>query len=328
MFSMPRNPFAPTAPWKHLELRAELLRKTRAFFDERGYLEVETPLLSHDTVVDRHLDPLAVTLFRDARDPGEGERLWLQTSPEFGMKRLLAAGAPSIYQIAKAFRGGEQGAVHNPEFTMLEWYGVGDDYFSGMEFLSQLAEALLRRGPAERITYRQAFISHAGIDPFAASLEELHAVTTRLVPGNHDADDRDLLLDLLLTRVVEPYLGQTQPVILHDYPSWQAALAKVREDDAGDVAERFELYVDGMELANGYHELQDPLILTQRNQVNNQHRLADGKPALPEESQLLAAMQHGLPQCTGCALGFDRLVMVAAGVRSLREVLAFPIDRA
>jgi lysyl-tRNA synthetase class 2 len=300
--------FRPTATLDTLRRRAELIRRTRPFFDSRGFLEVETPLLSHDAVVDRHLDPLSVTLFTDPREPTRGQTVWLQTSPEFAMKRLVAAGMPAIYQIARAFRGGESGRLHNPEFTLLEWYRTGDDYHAGMDLLDELAQALLNRGPAERITFRQAFLQHAGIDPLT---------------GEHN----QLALDRLLVERVEPHLGRQRPTILYDYPADQAALARVRPGDP-PVAERFELYVDGIELANGYHELLDPAILRARNQKNNALRAADGKYTLPEESRLLAAMEHGLPPCAGCALGFDRLVMVATGAGSIQEVLAFPSERA
>src|SRR6188508_3083852 len=159
--------FLPTASLDMLRRRAELLKQVRQFFDSRGFLEVETPLLSHDVVVDRHIDPIPVTLFAEPRQPERGPKLWLQTSPEFGMKRLLAAGATAIYQITKAFRGGsEVGPEHNPEFTIVEWYRVGDDYAAGMQLLSDLAESILNRGPAVRLTYRDAFHRHAGFDPF------------------------------------------------------------------------------------------------------------------------------------------------------------------
>jgi len=313
--------FLPTASLDMLRRRAELLASVRRFFDERGFLEVETPLLSHDTVVDRHLDPIPVTLFADPRQPQAGKPMWLQTSPEFAMKRLLAAGATAIYQIAKAFRGGpESGPLHNPEFTIVEWYRVGDDYDAGMKLLSDLAEALLGLGPAERLTYREAFLQTAGIDPFA---EDTRAVAEAALP---DAD-RDLQLDYLLTTQVEPRLGRQRPTILCDYPASQAALASVR-DGHPPVAERFELYVRGLELANGYHELLDPRLLRARNDQNNALRAADGKYTLPSESRLLAAMDHGLPPCSGCALGFDRLVMVATGAKTIQDVLPFPIDRA
>ena len=314
----PSNPVLPdflsSAAPEMLVTRAAMLKRLRAFFDSRGFLEVETPLLSHDVVVDRHLDPLSVTLFSDPREPDVGDRLWLQTSPEFAMKRLLVTGAEqlqSIYQITRAFRGGEVGSLHNPEFTMVEWYRLGDDYATGMQLLSDLAEEMLSRGTPERLTYREAFQRYAGVDPFAPP----------------SAADHDLHLDLLLTQKVESHLGQDRPTILYDYPASQSALARIRDGNP-PVAERFELYVRGIELANGYHELLDPAVLRERNRVNNQLRQSDGKPVLPEESRLLAAMDHGLPACSGCALGFDRLVMAATGAKSIQEVLAFPISRA
>ncbi|MCI0359125.1 MAG: EF-P lysine aminoacylase GenX [Planctomycetaceae bacterium] len=298
--------FLPTAMLDMLRRRADLLRKVRQFFDSRGFLEVETPILSHDVVVDRHLDPLRVTLFTDPREPTRGQTLWLQTSPEFAMKRLLAAGATAIYQITKVFRGGEAGRLHNPEFTMVEWYRVGDDYAAGMDLLAGLADSILGRGQAERLSFAEAFRRHADIDP-------------------HGLPDYEI--DQLLTSKVEQRLGHERPTILHDYPASQSALARVRPGHP-PVAERFELYVDGIELANGYHELLDPAILRERNRQYNAARAADGKYTLPEESRLLAAMDHGLPACSGCALGFDRLVMVATGAKSIQEVMAFPIERA
>jgi elongation factor P--(R)-beta-lysine ligase len=314
--------FLPTATLDMLRRRAELLRQVRQFFDSRGFLEVETPILSHDTVVDRHLDPIPVTLFAEPRQPERGSKLWLQTSPEFCMKRVLAGGATAIYQITKAFRGGpEKGPEHNPEFTIVEWYRVGDDYAAGMQLLSDLAEAILGAGSAERVTYREAFQRQVGFDPL------LPGATLPLPMGIEPDADRDLILDDWLSSLVSPYLGPDRPVILHDYPASQAALARVRPGDP-PVAERFELYFRGIELANGYHELLDPAILRERNRTNNTERFADDKYLLPEESRLLAAMDHGLPACSGCALGFDRLVMVATGTKSIQEVMAFPIDRA
>jgi lysyl-tRNA synthetase class 2 len=298
--------FLPTATLAMLRRRAELLRQVRQFFDSRGFLEVETPLLSRDVVVDRHLDPLSVTLFADPRQPERGPKLWLQTSPEFAMKRLLAAGEKAIYQITRAFRGGEAGAIHNAEFTIVEWYRVGDEYRAGMDLLADLADAILGRGRAEQLTVAEAFLRHSGADP-------------------HELSDHDI--DLVLTSQVDQHLGRDRPTILYDYPASQAALARVRPGDP-PVAERFELYIDGTELANGYHELLDPAVLRERNRANNSARATDGKFTLPEDSRLLAAMDHGLPACSGCALGFDRLVMVATGAKTIQEVMAFPIDRA
>lgn len=322
--------FRPAASWDALKRRADLLRRLRQFFDSHEFLEVETPLLSADTVVDRHLDPLRVTLFDDPRCPAVGRTLWLQTSPEFAMKRLLAAGATAIYQVTRAFRGGEVGRLHNPEFTMVEWYRAGDDLQAGMAFLSELMEALVGCAPAERVSYRAAFREWAGVDPLTASREQLIATVHArqlAAPAGLDPGDRDAWLDLLLVECVEPHLGQDRPTLLYDYPASQAALAQVRADDP-PVAERFELYFRGMELANGYHELCDPDVLRQRNQQINQRRAEEGKYPLPEDSRLLAAMTYGLPPCTGVALGFDRLILVATGAKNLDEVMAFPLDRA
>ncbi len=322
--------FAPTASLETLKLRAGLLRRLRAFFDSRGFLEVETPLLSADTVIDRHLDPLPVTLFDDPRDPAVGRTMWLQTSPEFAMKRLLAAGATATYQITRSFRGGEAGTQHNPEFTIVEWYRVGDAMDEGMLLLAELAEEMLEAGPAGRLTYRVAFLTHVGLDPHTATCEQLADASRKhqlSPPSGLALDDRDGWLDLLLVELVEPHLGQEAPTILYDYPASQAALARVRDDDP-PVAERFELYVRGVELANGYHELVDPRVLRQRNQATNRQRADEGKYTLPEESRLLLAMQHGLPSCTGVALGFDRVVMSAAGLADISEAMAFSIEKA
>jgi len=318
---MPALDFLPSASLDMLRRRAELLKQVRRFFHDRDFLEIETPILSHDTVVDRHLDPLSVTLFADPCQPQIGESLWLQTSPEFGMKRLLAAGATAIYQVTRAFRGGETGPLHNPEFTMVEWYRVDDDYEAGMRLLGELASAVFGCGEPERLAFREAFKRHAGIDPFGP-LDGL-ALPPELPAGA----DRDVIIDYLHTTRIEPQLGRERPIILYDYPAAQSALARIRPGNP-PVAERFELYYRGIELANGYHELLDSAALLERNRENNRLRVTDGKYRLPENSRLLKAMQHGLPSCSGCALGFDRLIMVATGVKTIQEVIAFPIDRA
>ncbi len=320
--------FRPTASWQNLWRRAELLRRLREFFREHHFLEVETPILSADTVVDRHLDPFCTEVSGGSeRRP---RRLWLQTSPEFGMKRLLAAGGEAIYQVTRAFRLGEQGPLHNPEFTMVEWYRTGDGMDEGMRLTSELCEALLQRGPAERLSYREAFERYAGLDPHAADGRTLTAAAEKYgvaAPASLSIEDRDGWLDLLLAERVQPNLGIARPLLLYDYPAGQAALARVRPGDP-PVAERFELYVSGIELANGYHELLDAKELRRRNQRANAQRGADGKEALPEQSRLLAAMEAGLPPSVGVSLGFDRLVMLAVGAKSLAEVIAFPLDRA
>jgi lysyl-tRNA synthetase class 2 len=321
--------FRPTATLAALQRRAALLVVLRQFFAARGFLEVDTPLLSADTVVDRHLDPLAVTLFDDPRLPREGRTMWLQTSPEFAMKRLIAAGATAIYQVAHAFRGGESGRLHNPEFSLVEWYRVGDTMEQGIDFLSELSHAILGRGVAVRKSYAQAFQECLDIDPHIATTDHLAAVAARngvAVPNSLRVHDRDEWLNLLLAECVEPRLGREQPTILYHYPASQAALATVTMAQHYPVAERFELYVDGLELANGYHELIDADELQRRNMQANADRVADGRYALPEGSRLLDAMRHGLPPCTGVALGFDRVVMLSLGAQSLAEAMPFPID--
>jgi lysyl-tRNA synthetase class 2 len=325
-----RDDFRPTASWANLRLRAGLLRRLREFFDDRGFLEVETPVLSADTVIDRHLEPFLVAIADASGEADRARRYWLQTSPEFGMKRLLAAGGEAIYQIGRAFREGEQGRLHNPEFTIAEWYRSGDDMARGMRFLSDVAECLLERGPADTISYREAFQRHAGFDPHTADPADVVSAARSegvAVPESLRADDRDGWLDLMFVELARPHLGVERPMIVYDYPASQAALARVRPEDP-PVAERFELFVSGIELANGYHELLDPAVLSERNARINRARMADGKPGLPEESRLLRAMQSGLPASTGVALGFDRVAMLAAGASCLEEVMAFPFDRA
>jgi len=321
--------YLPTASLQNLQLRATLLAKVREFFAARSFLEVETPILSADVTVDRHLDPMSTILAQDPRKPEVGRRLWLQTSPEFGMKRLLAAGATAIYQVTRAFRNAEVGPLHNPEFTIVEWYRVGDDMAAGMAILSDFAQAILGTAPAESISYAEAFERYLEINPHTATcaaLMDRTAARGLQVPQSL-VNDRDGLLNLLLTECIEPHLGKRVPTILFDYPASQAALARIRDDEP-PVAERFELYIHGMELANGYHELLDAEELRQRCTVANLARLDDGKPPLAPTSRLAKAMQSGLPPATGVALGFDRLVMLAAGAKSISEVIAFPIDRA
>ena len=322
--------FAPTASWERLRARASLLRRLREFFDDHGFLEVETPLLSADTVVDRHLDPMAVVMSTGTGDMVTAPPMWLQTSPEFCMKRMLAAGATAIYQVTRAFRHEELGRLHNPEFTMAEWYRVGDGLEAGIDLLAELAGTLMDANAVHRISYAAAMERYAGVDPHRATLPMLQSAAAKhqlIIPVGYEDADRDHWLDLLLIGCVEHHLGCDAPTIMYDYPASQAMLAQVRGEDP-PVAERFELYVRGMELANGYHELLDADELRRRNQRANAERRADGKSPLPESSRLLDAMDHGLPDCCGVALGIDRLVMAATGATEIRDVIAFPCDRA
>jgi len=322
--------FQPTASIEMLQRRSELTLAIHQFFSTRDFIHVETPLLSHDTVVDRYIHPVGLQKSTVTGRESDQETLWLQTSPEFCMKRLLASGATAIYQIAKAFRQAESGGRHNPEFTMLEWYRVGDDMRAGMELLSDFASAILNRPKSELLSYGDAFRKIAEVDPFADTVESFgEALQKHGVSISEFAEetDRDFWLNLILSHLIEPKLGFESPVIIYDWPPSQAALAIVR-DDSPPVAERFELYVDGVELGNGYHELLDADELERRNEENNSLRAIDGSVPLPVESRLLDAMRAGMPGCSGVAVGVDRLLMVLERCQNIDQVIAFPLDRA
>lgn len=323
------NTWRPTATPAALAQRSEILWRIRALFHLRGFCEVQTPTLSRDTVVDRYIEPVSLAGQRLGIDAFSETEFFLQTSPEFSMKRLMAAGMEAIYQIGPAFRAGEQGDFHNPEFSMLEWYRRGDGLQAGVQLLSDIVAAGLETEPAEQLTYREAFLQYAGCDPLEDSVEQLANVACERLPTIDAtfANSRDAWLNLLLDAVVQPRLGKGRPCILTHYPASQSALAQLSAEDPR-TAERFELFIDGVELANGYHELTDASELEARNAQVNAQRTADGHPPLPEESLMLDAMRWGLPSCSGCALGLDRLVMVALGTSQIADVLAFPIQRA
>lgn len=316
----------PVASEGVLRRRAELLGAVRTFFQARGFLEVETPLLSAETVIDRYLEPIPTHAPCGPAD--DAGRWYLQTSPEAAMKRMMAAGMNAIYQVTRSFRQGEQGELHNPEFTIVEWYRSGDRMAEGMALLSALCETVLHTAPAQRISYREAFVKHAGIDPWRAATSELAETARQHAAMPELGDDRDGWLDALLVHRIQPALGIQRPTIVYDFPASQAALACVRPCAYGTVAERFELFAGGIELANGYHELTDADELERRFRRANEQRKRDGRPQLPLARRLLDALRSGIPACTGVALGFDRLVMVALQVAQIRRVMAFPIDRA
>ncbi len=315
-----------------LRLRAELLARIRAFFATRGVLEVDTPALSVAAIGDPHLASFATVY--SGPGPRHGRTLYLHTSPEFPMKRLLAAGSGCIYQIARVFRDGEAGRLHNPEFTLLEWYRVGFDHRRLMDEVTDLATGLLAGrvslAEPERMSYRAAFQRYLDLDPHRATVAELAVCAERFgvsIPPGMPTDETDPWLDLLLTHRIEPRLGAGRLTFLHDYPASQAALARLRPGDP-PVGERFELYLDGIELANGFHELGDAGEQRRRFEEENAVRRARGQPEMPVDEHLLAALAAGLPDCAGVALGFDRLAMLAAGKQSLAEVLTFPFERA
>jgi lysyl-tRNA synthetase class 2 len=312
--------FAPSASLAALQQRAALLGRLRKFFDERGFIEVETPLLANEIIPELHIEPIRTA---------SGD--FLQSSPELHMKRLVVSGATAIYQVTRSFRQGERGELHNPEFTIVEWYRVGDDLQAGMNLLDDLVKELLATPPAARTTYAEAFQRTLGIDPHTATVADLATVAIAAgvsLPSGIPVDDRDEWLNLLLATRVEPHLGRDRAEILYHYPASQASLAKVATTDAGhDVAERFELYYRGIELANGFHELDDASELRRRFEAVNVARVADERDELPLPESLLAALERGLPPCAGCALGFDRLVMLALKAVSIDDVIAFPQQR-
>jgi lysyl-tRNA synthetase class 2 len=321
----------PSAELDVLKLRARMLQRIRAFFSDRNVLEVETPILSSGATTDPNIESFA-TRYRGPVFP-HGQSLYLHTSPEFAMKRLLAAGSGSIYQICKVFRDGEAGRLHNPEFTMIEWYRVGLDHTGLMKEVAELVTwALDAKMPAkiEYLSYRDAFLRCADIDPHTENVEVFAQCAHRnkiSAPNGMPNDNVDPWRDLLLTHIVEPHLGKDGMTFLYDYPASQAALACVRPGNP-PLAERFELYIDGIEIANGFHELANADEQRRRFESDLQKRRARGLPALPIDERLLAGLVQGIPDCAGVALGFDRLVMRALGAISIENVLSFPIDRA
>lgn len=319
----------PTVNVRYLAQRAELLRQLRGYFDQRGFLEVQPPCLAVDAVVDAYLDPIKVSAAQlGLPTSGALQTLYMQTSPESVMKCLLAEDAPSIYSIGPVFRAGESGPLHHPEFTMLEWYEVGGDYESAIALTVDLVGTTLGLEGHDRLTYRECFEQFLSLDPFASSMEQLSDALARFDAALVESlrDDRDGMLDALMSFAVTPQLGKQRPCVLADYPLTQAALAKPSERDP-QCALRFEVFVNGIEIANGYDELQDPETLLRRYQQSNQQRLAAGKAALPEQTMLLRAMRKGIPACSGVALGFDRLLMLSVGENDLIDVLPVVIGR-
>ncbi|WP_075182764.1 elongation factor P--(R)-beta-lysine ligase [Pantoea sp. 1.19] len=316
----------PSAPIANLLKRAKILRDIRAFFADRGVLEVETPAMSQATVTDVHLFPFQTRFV----GPGaaQGIDLYLMTSPEYHMKRLLAAGSGPIYQMGRSFRNEEAGRHHNPEFTMLEWYRPHYDMYRLMNEVDDLLQQVLDCDSAESLSYQQAFIRHLDTDPLSADKTQLRELAATLGVGDlADAeDDRDTLLQLLFMLGVEPKIGLERPTFIYHFPASQAALAEISTEDHR-VAERFEVYFKGIELANGFRELTDAREQRGRFEQDNRKRAARGLPQQPVDHYLLAALAHGLPNCSGVALGVDRLVMLALQAESLSEVIAFPVDR-
>jgi lysyl-tRNA synthetase class 2 len=318
----------PAASTDVLRARAGMLERIRAYFAAQGVREVQTPVLSASAVSDPAIESIGAEAAR-------GARLWLQTSPEYPMKRMLAAGFGDCYQVCPVFRDGESGRLHNPEFTMIEWYrldyGVGEMEHDVDRLLRVACAELRDFRPARAVGYRAAVLDASGLDCHAAGVPDIRAALAArgVEPAAADGWERDEWLDLLMGAVVGPALGHDAPVFVNDYPPGQAALARLRrEPDGSQVAERFELYVDGLELANGFRELGDAVEQRRRFEQDQATRRRRGQPERPLDERLLAALGAGLPDCAGVALGFDRLVMAAHRLPTLDAAMAFPASRA
>lgn len=320
-----------TMTWQNAQKRAKILQQIRQFFADRDVVEVETPALSQGTVTDVYLDAISCKYDFLADSPaGHSTELFLQTSPEFHMKRLLASGYGCIYSIAKAFRHEEAGRNHNPEFTMLEWYRIGFDQFDLMSEVANLLKVVIGGDKAILSSYQDIFIKTVSVDPLTASFDELVEVLTKYGKADDwliEMNEADLLLQFIFTEIIEPTIGVDQPQFIYDFPIAQASLAKRSIDDPR-VAQRFVCYYRGIELVNGFNELTDANEQQVRFEEDNAKRAAQGLTVKPIDSNFIAALKHGIPQCSGVALGIDRLVMLAIDIDHISEVQSFSIERA
>lgn len=317
---MHQESWQPSATIELLQQRSQLLAKIRHFFTDRNYLEVETPVMARYGVTDLYLSNIKA-LFR-------GEIYNLQTSPEYHMKRLLAAGSGPIFQLARVFRDDEYGRWHNPEFTLLEWYQLDIDHHALMDEMDLFFQAMMGSQPMIRKTYQEVFIEACEIDPFIVSIEQLQQVLQSynldkvLTP---DEQDKDQYLFLLMSHIVEPYLGnKTVPVAVYNFPPSQASLAQIRNG----VAERFEVYYQGVELANGFHELTDVEAQAKRFSHDQLMRKSLNLPHVDADHFLLGALESGLPSCSGVAMGIDRLLALILKQAGISNVISFDFSRA
>lgn len=320
--------YQPTCDLSALRARANMYAQIREFFAKREVLEVETPILSQAGVTDVYLASVQAT----RHVLGKAAMHYLHTSPEFAMKRLLASGSGPIYQICKVFRDDEHGRKHNSEFTMLEWYRPGFTLKDLMFEVTDLLNVVLQQRFGEVrptiLSYKHAFMDRLNLNPLQASTKELQDAARRVGLNLDLGDDRLRYIDLLFSHMVEPSLGFDTPVFLTDFPPELASLAKTRTDEDGElVAARFELYIDGLELANAYDELMDATVLRSRFEADNQQRAKLGLSVMPIDKYLLAALPN-MPECSGIALGLDRLLMIATEKMRLSDVISFPADRA
>lgn len=314
----------PTANNTLLVKRATLMQQVRQFFVSRGVLEVETPLLSQSAVTDVHLHSFKTHFL--APDSAKEQPLYLITSPEYHMKRMIASGSGAIFQICRCFRNEEAGRIHNPEFTMLEWYRPFYTMLNLINEVDDLLQYILETQPCEHLSYRHAMQMHLNIDPLEADLTILQNSAYKLGwDGALLEQDRDTLLQFLFSFGVEPHIGQDRPIVIYHFPASQAALAKISDIDHR-VAERFEFYYQGIELANGFHELTCPIEQRKRFELDNIQREKANLELMPIDEFLIGALAHGMPPTSGVALGLDRLFMLALNQTSIKDVMAFPVE--
>ncbi|MDD1624332.1 MAG: EF-P lysine aminoacylase GenX [Methylococcaceae bacterium] len=324
------NEWQPACSIENLRLRAQVFEDIRRFFSARAVLEVETPLLSHSSGTDPQLDFFTT----DYCSPPLQHTLFLQTSPEFAMKRLLAAGSGSIYQICKAFRNGESGRFHNPEFTLLEWYRVGFTLPQLMDEIAELMGVLFSGhrtlNPTQRFGYQEIFHRYTGLNPLEFSYHDYCAYAR----DNHMPEavsicgyDHALWLDFIFSHNVQPQLGENAVCMVYGYPACQSSLARINEYNS-QVTDRVEVFVNGIELGNGYYELTDAKEQGRRFDEEMSIRKQTNRPVTVKDKHLIAALEAGLPECSGMAMGLDRLLMLLANSASINDVLNFPIHRA
>ncbi|WP_102157100.1 elongation factor P--(R)-beta-lysine ligase [Coxiella endosymbiont of Rhipicephalus microplus] len=312
----------PTASLMNQKLRAKLYSDIRKFFSDREVLEVETPLLSQYTVTDIHIESFQTTYYNHK----EKLYYYLQTSPEYAMKRLLANGSGAIYQICKAFRNGERGAQHNPEFTLLEWYKPGSSHHDLMNEIDELLQFTLHTKKALRKTYSELFSEYLSINPLSVSLKKLQSLARKFALENvNHYTDHTTLLQFLFTHAIEPNIGFGQPLFIYDFPAPQAALAKINPQNS-DIALRFELYIEAIECANGFEELTDAQEQRYRFEQDILNRQKKGLFKIEIDQRFLASLKSGLPPCAGVAVGLDRLLMIKTKAHHIQEVITFPSD--
>ncbi|MDO9424060.1 MAG: EF-P lysine aminoacylase EpmA [Methylobacter sp.] len=319
----------PSCAIELMRSRARMLAELRQFFAERSVLEVETPLLSHTIGTDPQLEFFTTEYCLSP----QRQTLFLQTSPEFAMKRLLAAGSGCIYQIGKAFRNGESGRFHNPEFTMLEWYRVGFTLPQLMDEITELFAGLFREQSlqeTQRVGYQDVFVSYTGLDPLIFSYQDYCVFAGESqIPEAVDicGHDHALWLDFIFSHKVQPHLGENALCMVYGYPVCQSSLARINQDNA-QIADRVELFINGVELGNGYYELTDAKEQSRRFDRELAIRQQQKLPVTVKDQRLIAALESGLPECSGVAIGLDRLLVLLSGSAALDEVLSFPIRRA